>query len=112
MLIQDKKEFSLFLTIILNGNLIFLAPLRNLFRQPKYSNEFQGDFCAGTGSATCGDDIAGLMPLAMPVLADVLTAKARKLMLTSVMFLSLCCLPITRSNAKTEMKTDAANIDD
>merc|ERR1711917_114135 len=31
----------------------------------------QGDFCASTGDATCGDAISQLMPLAMPVLAGV-----------------------------------------
>merc|ERR1711917_177960 len=36
----------------------------------------QGDFCASTGDATCGDAISQLMPLAMPVLAGVLAEKA------------------------------------
>merc|ERR1711962_424294 len=33
----------------------------------------QGDFCASTGEADCGETISKLMPLAMPVLAGVLS---------------------------------------
>merc|ERR1712180_562836 len=36
----------------------------------------QGDFCASTGEADCGETISKLMPLAMPVLAGVLSEKS------------------------------------
>merc|ERR1711962_230481 len=36
----------------------------------------KGDFCASTGSVTCGASVAKLMPLAMPVLAEVLSDNA------------------------------------